>query len=122
MSPDDPSMRMSAQTAAAAVTAVGSGSEAGIQRFAALVRRRNGSDTRRFVAVSVGAVASTLDERDVAALYRTLGLEAAPSPSLSRPRRPRRLTDQNLAVAVWRWVLPAYIRIPRPTSPQPSVR
>ena len=80
---DDPSMRMSAQTAAAAVAAVGSGSEADVERFAALVRQRNGSDAGRFVAVSVGAVGSMLDEPDVAALYRTLGLEAAPSPSLS---------------------------------------
>ena len=81
---DDPSMRMSAQTAAAAVAAVGSGSEVDIERFAALVReRRSGSDAGRFAAVSVGAVGSTLDEPDVAALYRTLGLEAAPSPSLS---------------------------------------
>ena len=80
---DDPSMRMSAQTAAAAVAAIGSGSEADVERFAALVRQRNGSDAGRFVAVSVGAVGSMLDEPDVAALYRTLGLEAAPSASLS---------------------------------------
>ena len=50
---DDPSMRMSAQTAAAAVAAVGSSSEVDIERFADLVReRRSGSDAGRFVAVS----------------------------------------------------------------------
>ncbi len=47
---DDPSMRMSAQTAAAAVAAVDSGSEDDIERFAALVRQRNGSDAGRFAA------------------------------------------------------------------------
>jgi predicted ATPase/DNA-binding SARP family transcriptional activator len=74
------SMRMSAQIAAAAVAAVRSGSEADIERFAALVDQHNGSDAGRFAAVSVGAIGSTLDEPDVAALYRTLGLDAAPTP------------------------------------------
>ena len=73
---DDPSMRVSAQTAAAAVAVLGSGSEVDIERFAALVRRRNGSDAGRFAAMSVGAVGSTLDEPDVAAMCRTLGLES----------------------------------------------
>ncbi len=69
-------MRMSAQTAAAAVAAVESGSEGDIERFAALVRQRHGSDAGRFAAVTVGAVGSTLDEPDVAAMCRTLGLES----------------------------------------------
>ncbi len=43
---DDPSMRVSAQTAAAAVAALGSGSEVDIERFAALVRQRNGQRRR----------------------------------------------------------------------------
>jgi hypothetical protein len=78
---DDPSMRVSAQTAAAAVAAISSGTAADVERFGALVRQRNGSDAGRFAAVSVGAVGSTLDEPDVAAMYRTLGLEPVPSPS-----------------------------------------
>ena len=78
---DDPSMRVSAQTAAAAVAAISSGSAADVERFGALVRQRNGSDAGRFAAMSVGALGSTLDEPDVAAMYRTLGLEQVPSPS-----------------------------------------
>jgi hypothetical protein len=74
-------MRMSAQTAAAAVAAVGSGSEGDIERFAALVRQRNGDDAGRFAVATVGTVGSTLDEPDVAAMYRTLGLEPLASPS-----------------------------------------
>jgi hypothetical protein len=68
---------MSAQAAAAAVAALGSGSEADVERFAALVRQRNGSDAGRYAAASVGAVGSTLDEPDVAALCHTLGLVPA---------------------------------------------
>ena len=70
---DDPSMRVSAQTAAAAVAVLGSGSEVDIERFAALVRERNGTVAGRFAALTVGAVGSTLDEPDVAAMCRTLG-------------------------------------------------
>jgi predicted ATPase len=78
---DDRSMRMSAQTAAAAVAAVGSGSEGDIERFAALVRQRNGDDAGRFAVATVGTVGSTLDAPDVADLCRTLGLEPLASPS-----------------------------------------
>ena len=45
---DDPSMPASAQTAAAAVAAVGSGSDADIERFASLVQQRNGDAAGRF--------------------------------------------------------------------------
>ena len=77
---DDPSMRVSAQTAAAAVAAVGSGSEDDIERFAALVRQRNGQRSPGVSPPSsVGAVGSTLDEPDVAAMCRTLGLESSPA-------------------------------------------
>ncbi|MGH9132665.1 MAG: hypothetical protein ACRDZZ_01915, partial [Ilumatobacteraceae bacterium] len=75
---DDPSMPASAQTAAAAVAAIGSGSAADVERFAALVRRRNGSDAGRYAVILVGAIGSTLDEPDVAAMCRTLGLEPVP--------------------------------------------
>jgi hypothetical protein len=75
---DDPSMRMSAQTAAAAVAALDSGSRDDIERFSALVHRRHGTDAGRFAAISVGAVGSTLDEPDVAAMCRTLGLAPVP--------------------------------------------
>jgi predicted ATPase/DNA-binding SARP family transcriptional activator len=71
---DDPSMPASAQTAAAAVAAVGSGSDADIEHFASVVRQRNGSAAGRFAVILVGAIGSTLDEPDVAALYATLGL------------------------------------------------
>ena len=73
---DDPSMPASAQTAAAAVAAVSSGSDADIERFASLVQQRNGSAAGRFAVILVGAIGSTLDEPDVAALCRTLGLES----------------------------------------------
>ena len=46
-----------------------------------LLGRRNASDAGRFVVIAVGAVGSTLDEPDVAAMHRTLGLEQVPSPS-----------------------------------------
>ncbi len=74
-------MRVSAQTAAATVAADHLRDRRDIERFGVLVRQRNGSDAGRFAAVSVGAVGSTLDEPDVAAMYRTLGLERVPSPS-----------------------------------------
>jgi hypothetical protein len=69
-------MRMSAQIAAAAVAAVGSGSTGDIERFASLVEQRNGSAAGRFAVLLVGAIGSTLDEPDVAGLCRTLGVEA----------------------------------------------
>ena len=77
---DDPSMRVSAQTAAAAVAVLGSGSEVDIERFAALVRERNGTVAGRFAALTVGAVGSTLDEPDVAAMCRTLGFANLSAP------------------------------------------
>jgi tetratricopeptide (TPR) repeat protein len=76
---DDPSMPASAQTAAAAVAAVSSGSDADIEHFASLVRQRNGSAAGRFAVILVGAIGSTLDEPDVAALCHTLGLESLTS-------------------------------------------
>ena len=97
----------------AAVAAVRSGSEADIERFAALVRQRNGSDAGRFAAVSVGAVGSTLDEPDVAALYHTLGLDAAPTPrgsdcSAPSPRSalPQRIPDILATLGVSPTVVP----------------
>ena len=75
---DDPSMPASAQTAAAAVAAVRSGSDADIEHFASLVEQRTGGAAGRFAVILVGAIGSTLDEPDVAALSRTLGLESIP--------------------------------------------
>jgi len=69
---DDPSMPASAQTAAAAVAAVASGSDADIERFASVVQQRNGIAAGRFAVILVGAIGSTLDQPDVAALCREL--------------------------------------------------
>ena len=72
---DDPSMPASAQTAAAAVAAVAVGSDADVEHFASLVEQRNGTAVGRFAVILVGAIGSTLDEPDVAALCHTLGLD-----------------------------------------------
>ena len=53
---DDPSMPASAQTAAAAVAAVARGSDADIERFASVVRQRNGIAAGRFAVIFVGAI------------------------------------------------------------------
>ena len=90
---DDHSMLMSAQTAAAAVVAVGSGAKDDIERFAALVRQRNGHDAGRFAVATVGAVASTLDGPDVVAMCRTLGFDCSSVAELSGASAPVQRVD-----------------------------